>query len=163
MRMSWLDHSGSQCKSHGVNLQGVVAFVPAFAHCDQLFSRWQQTGLLVQLAAKKTIFKEPRAANEVEAMLQQYAECITQSRGTAGTACNASTASSLAGTAAVTGGLMLCVVGGKLSEGINFSDGFGRSACSALPQQPVLEMIDNNSNNCSCYCMAVLVFVLAGI
>ena len=147
-----------------------MAFLPAFAHCDQLYSRWQQTGLLAQIVAKKTIFKEPRAANKVEAMLQQYVDCIAQSSGMAGkasgTACTASTAASPAGKAgatAVTGGLMLCVVGGKLSEGINFSDGFGRSASSILLWQPLSNTSNNNSNN-QCYCqMAAFIFFLADI
>ena len=139
-------------------VQGIVAFLPAFAHCEQLFTRWQHTGMLAQIAAKKKIFKEPRAANQVEAMLQEYADCIAQATeqhspskaaptagsalspagllGKGGAAVPGSTGrltgeaglTDKAGSVRVTGGLMLCVVGGKLSEGINFSDGFGRSA-----------------------------------
>ena len=48
--------------------------------------------------------REPRASSEVEAMLQQYSACIEEGQGA----------------------LMLSVVGGKLSEGINFGDGLGR-------------------------------------
>ena len=64
--------------SYVVTLQGVVAFVPSFAHCDQLYNRWHQTGMLTQLAAKKEVFREPRAATEVDSMLQRYADCISQ-------------------------------------------------------------------------------------
>ncbi|KAK9816819.1 hypothetical protein WJX72_005361 [[Myrmecia] bisecta] len=89
--------------------EGVVAFFPSFSNADQLYQHWQRSGLLAKLAAKKRVFQEPRAATEVEAMLQQYGDCIKGS------------------TSSGTGGaLLLCVVGGKMSEGINFGDGLGR-------------------------------------
>ncbi|XP_068825886.1 ATP-dependent DNA helicase DDX11 isoform X4 [Capricornis sumatraensis] len=57
------------------------------------------------------IFQEPKKANRVEQVLLEYSRCIKhcgQARGTE------------------TGALLLSVVGGKMSEGINFSDDLGR-------------------------------------
>ena len=85
---------------------GVVAFFPSFAYMGAVIDRWQATGAYARLEGKKKVFIEPRSAAASAAALTAFSEAaITPSTG---------------------GALMLCVIGAKLSEGINFGDGLGR-------------------------------------
>ncbi|NWU02240.1 DDX11 helicase, partial [Urocynchramus pylzowi] len=90
---------------------GVVCFFPSYEYEKQVYGHWEKTGLLSRLAAKKKIFQEPKKANQVEQVLVEYAKCIKRWSQTGGQ---------------MTGALLLSVVGGKMSEGINFSDDLGR-------------------------------------
>nr|XP_024642873.1 ATP-dependent DNA helicase DDX11 isoform X6 [Macaca nemestrina] len=90
---------------------GVVCFFPSYEYLRQVHAHWEKGGLLGRLAARKKIFQEPKSAHQVEQVLLAYSRCIQacgQERGW------------------VTGALLLSVVGGKMSEGINFSDNLGR-------------------------------------
>ncbi|XP_024642873.2 ATP-dependent DNA helicase DDX11 isoform X6 [Macaca nemestrina] len=90
---------------------GVVCFFPSYEYLRQVHAHWEKGGLLGRLAARKKIFQEPKSAHQVEQVLLAYSRCIQacgQERGR------------------VTGALLLSVVGGKMSEGINFSDNLGR-------------------------------------
>ncbi|NXU43716.1 DDX11 helicase, partial [Drymodes brunneopygia] len=90
---------------------GVVCFFPSYEYEKQVYGHWEKTGLVSRLAARKKIFQEPKKANHVEQVLVEYAKCIKRCSQTGGQ---------------MTGALLLSVVGGKMSEGINFSDDLGR-------------------------------------
>ncbi|KAL7982271.1 hypothetical protein Chor_009869 [Crotalus horridus] len=91
---------------------GVVCFFPSYDYENQVYLHWGKTGLLNRLATKKKIFQEPKKANQVDQVLAEYAKCIKRCNLTDGP---------------MTGALLFSVVGGKMSEGINFSDDLGSS------------------------------------
>ena len=101
---------------------GVVVFFPSFSYADQVYARWGTTGLLRTLGERKKVFREPRTAGEVESILEEYAACIQEGNSTK-IVTNFGKAQAKK---RCTGGVLLCVVGGKLSEGINFGDDLGR-------------------------------------
>ncbi|KAI7865468.1 helicase C-terminal domain-containing protein [Spinellus fusiger] len=91
---------------------GVVCFFSSFSYLETVFKRWSSTDgghILERLAKKKKIFKEPRESNMVDATLRDYSLHIDSIKVTSNT-----------------GAILFCVVNGKMSEGINFSDKLGR-------------------------------------
>ncbi|KAI9812801.1 MAG: ATP-dependent DNA helicase chl1 [Phylliscum demangeonii] len=103
---------------------GVVVFFPSYAYLDQVVKRWvtgapmgpstgsssgPPTSIWDRIGQRKQIFQETRDTHLVATtgdVLSQYAQTIALQQG---------------------GALLLAVIGGKLSEGINFSDALGRA------------------------------------
>ncbi|CDR46824.1 RHTO0S13e02278g1_1 [Rhodotorula toruloides] len=85
--------------------KGMVVFVPSYDFLNQAQTRWQKSGMIKRLAAKKEPFWEPKASADVDAVLREYAV------GNAGSG---------------KGSILFAVVGAKLSEGINFADDMAR-------------------------------------
>ncbi|XP_035012244.1 ATP-dependent DNA helicase DDX11 isoform X1 [Hippoglossus stenolepis] len=90
---------------------GVVCFFPSYEYSRRMVSHWEASGALTRLANKKKIFQEPKKANQVEQVLSDFSRCIQRCA---------------LGGGGLTGALLFSVVGGKMSEGINFSDDLGR-------------------------------------
>lgn len=98
---------------------GVVVFFPSYGYLDQVVSVWQQQqpnsqgpSIWTRLQSRKHIFQETKTCSSEE-VLQKYTESIL---GDSRTSSNSPQ----------NGALLLSVVGGKMSEGINFSDRLGR-------------------------------------
>ncbi|KRY01570.1 putative ATP-dependent RNA helicase DDX11, partial [Trichinella pseudospiralis] len=84
---------------------GIVCFLPSY--------NYEETSeLLQELAVKKEIFREPKTASDVNSVLSKYADVVIKF-GT-----NNSSEKN--------GAFLFAVVGGKMSEGINFSDALAR-------------------------------------
>lgn len=87
---------------------GVVVFFPSYDYLAKVISIWQRLPtsqpLMSMMQRTKATFQESRGVS-VEELLRDYAAAVDSGKG----------------------GLMLSVVGGKLSEGINFSDKLGRA------------------------------------
>ncbi|KAH6609131.1 hypothetical protein Trco_002477 [Trichoderma cornu-damae] len=95
---------------------GVVVFFPSYGYLDEIVGTWQQHGdgspqtTWDRLQARKSIFRDTKGESSDE-VLRDYSQAILGARPTEGKH---------------TGALLLSVVGGKMSEGINFSDRLGR-------------------------------------
>ncbi|MCJ1382200.1 ATP-dependent DNA helicase chl1 [Xylographa soralifera] len=88
---------------------GLVVFFPSYAYLEQATSQWKDglgnpCSIWNDLARNKAVFLESKDSVGVEDVLRDYTHAIEAGNG----------------------GLLLSVVGGKMSEGINFSDKLGR-------------------------------------
>ncbi|XP_039066681.1 ATP-dependent DNA helicase DDX11-like isoform X1 [Hibiscus syriacus] len=95
------------CNLATVVPEGIVVFFSSFEYEGQVYDAWKTSGILERIMKRKHVFREPRKSTEIEAILNEYKEAIDTP-------------------APKSGAILLAVVGGKISEGINFSDGMGR-------------------------------------
>ncbi|KAI1082538.1 DNA repair helicase [Whalleya microplaca] len=113
---------------------GVVVFFPSYGYLDEVVAAWSGTtaaqpkSVWERLQAKKAVFREAKGGSSDE-VLEQYSEAILGPNTT--TTTNTQNPDR---PATANGALLLSVVGGKMSEGINFSDRLGR--CVAIVGLP---------------------------
>ncbi|EED93598.1 DNA helicase, partial [Thalassiosira pseudonana CCMP1335] len=84
---------------------GFVVFLPSYNYESQVFQRWRSTGMLAQIDKKKRIHREPKNSRDLETALARYSTEASSSKA---------------------GALLFSVMGGKMSEGINFANDMAR-------------------------------------
>ena len=89
---------------------GVVVFVPSYKYEQILVDAWKQSSLWERLSNVKPLFREPKQSYQIEKTLEQYSDAIAAQTNNNNNSRSRS------------GALLLSVVGGKLSEGINFAN-----------------------------------------
>lgn len=96
---------------------GIVCFFSSYDVMDQFYKHLVESKSLEKIQQKKKVFKEPRSGGQqTEKMLTDYAKAVKA-------------ASKCMEPGRQTGAFLMSVVGGKLSEGLNFSDDLGRCVC----------------------------------
>lgn len=120
--------------------KGVVVFFPSYDYADLVLRKWEETKLLQKCG--KRVFQEPKKAAMVPAILSAYSKHINSSP--------------------TSGAILFSVVGGKMSEGINFSDDMGRGVIvvglpyanrNSIELQEKMKFLDSlahNAGNVSC-------------
>lgn len=83
---------------------GVVCFFPSFAYLEAVLAAWDRSDVLGTLRARKAVFVESQAS--WEGLMEGYREAVLRQGSR--------------------GALLFGVMGGRLSEGINFADRLGR-------------------------------------
>lgn len=90
---------------------GSVAFFPSYNYLAEVVAFWKKSGVYEKIDRVKKIFLEEKNRS-VDETLMEYRKCITLTKGNDDSN---------------KGALLLSVVGGKMSEGINFSDELARA------------------------------------
>lgn len=95
----------------GIVPDGMVVFFPSYSYLDDVVRLWQKEAfqgakrICDLLSLHKPVFQETKNTAGVETLLREYTQSVDNGKG----------------------GLLLSVVGGKMSEGINFADKLGRA------------------------------------
>ncbi|KAI6654370.1 ATP-dependent RNA helicase DDX11 isoform X2-like [Oopsacas minuta] len=97
--------------------KGIVVFFPSYAFLSTCLNAWREKGFLDKINSKKSVFQEPRGTG-VEDVLSAYTRSVELNTG---------------------GAIIFGVVGGKLSEGMNFSDGLARAVVMVGLPYPNIE------------------------
>lgn len=87
---------------------GVVCFFTSYENLNRFYSHICEGEIIDSIKSRKDVFLEPRNCSKTEKVLEDYARSIKQK------------------TLERTGAIIFSVIGGKLSEGMNFSDDLGR-------------------------------------
>jgi len=95
---------------------GVVVFLPSYAYEAHLVRHWKQSGVWQDLQKAKKVHREPKSSQQLELALNAYSRDAPK------------------------GALLLSVVGGKMSEGINFSNDMAR--CVVVVGLPYPDITD---------------------
>ncbi|KAI5960651.1 CHL1 [Candida pseudojiufengensis] len=85
---------------------GVVVFFSSYKYLETVIECWKKTPVYSQLSNIKRIFQDSSNTSRVDNVLNDYSEVINNQRK---------------------GAILFSVVGGKMSEGINFSDDLARA------------------------------------
>lgn len=104
------------CNLAAVVPEGIVVFFSSFDYEGKVYEAWKASGILARIMKKKHIFREPKKNTDVELVLKEYKETIDE----------LSSVNAKCDPASRNGAVLLAIVGGKISEGINLSDGMGR-------------------------------------
>jgi chromosome transmission fidelity protein 1 len=101
---------------------GLVVFFPSYAFLDQARQLWQANEVIEKrLGARKKVFFEPRDGSDIEVMLREYGEAA-RGAGAGATHGAGGVSSNI-----LKGAILFAVVGGKVSEGLNFTDELARA------------------------------------
>ncbi|KAG5446062.1 Fanconi anemia group J protein [Clonorchis sinensis] len=111
---------------------GVLCFLPSYSLLDKLVQRWETTDLLSQLRQVKHVMLEPRSSVGLDSWLAEFYAAVDQSvmslsrspRHPVSTPSAASRCHSHS--SQINGALVLAVCRGKVSEGLDFADAYGR-------------------------------------
>lgn len=85
---------------------GIVCFFPSYAYMNQVIDEWTKSSVLATMKAKRNVIVESSTLTSVDVLIESYREAVLRLGSK--------------------GGILFGVMGGRLSEGINFSDRLAR-------------------------------------
>ena len=99
---------------------GIICFFPSYVYLKLVFNTWYESGLIKEVMQYKLVFLETPSTEETSIAFENYRKSIENGRGA----------------------LFLGVARGRISEGIDFSDHYGRCVLLfGLPVRNTMSML----------------------